>query len=585
MDTIDEIKKEIESLPKGTITHKNISGKTRTYLQWREDGKYKSYYLRDSEVPKYNELVERRKMLEKKLKELENTKIDLSSFKFNLNVITDIKLENMCKVVLPYDKRDCFKRIMDFFENDYSGKVLILYGLRRTGKTTLLFQTINELKYDKCAYIKVNSDNNMSQLTKDLDSLYKLGYKYIFIDEITLLDDFINTAAVLSDIYSMLGMKIVLSGTDSLGFVFADKNELYDRNIMIHTSYIPYKEYSRLLKIDSIDSYIEYGGTLKKENMSFNDLDYKNDEVSFKDDESTRKYIDSSISRNIQHSLKNDNFGQGFKGLKVLYDNDELTNVINRIIENMNHDFLIKVIKDKFKSHDLGSTKQLLLHKNNDISHVLYDIDTDNVIQKLKELIEIKEKEEIIIEINNTHLSEIKEYLALLDLIKDVRIEYSDGYYEYYVIFTQPGMRYSIAKALVYSLLQDSYFNSISIYNKNLIINKILEDVKGRMLEDIVLLETVMKINKRDVFKYRFDNGEYDMVLYDMNADSFSIYEIKHSDKIDYNQTRHLVNDDVINKLSIKYGKFSKRIVLYRGKTTEIDGILYKNVEEYLKEI
>ena len=65
----------------------------------------------------------------------------------------------------------------------------------------------------------------MSTLTKDLDVLFKRGYKYVFIDEVTLMEDFIDTAAVLSDIYSQMGMKIVVSGTDSLGFAFADKDE------------------------------------------------------------------------------------------------------------------------------------------------------------------------------------------------------------------------------------------------------------------------------------------------------------------------------------------------------------------------
>jgi len=574
-----KIKNELESLPKGTITHKKISGKIRTYLQWRENGKYKSIYLKESDVSKYNNLIVRRKELENKLKELEsyNLNIDVS---YNLNVVTNNELKNMCEVVNNYDRRDCYQNLFDYLIHDYRGKVLLLYGLRRTGKTTLIFQAINQLQYDKCAYIKINTSNNMSMVTKDLDILYKQGYKYIFIDEITLLEDFIDTAAVLSDIYSMLGMKIVLSGTDSLGFIFADRNELYDRNIMIHTSYIPFKEYSRLLKIDSIDSYIEYGGTLKKENMDFSDSEYKLDEVSFKDDESTRKYIDSSISRNIQHSLKNDKYGQGFKGLKELYDNNELTNVINRVIENMNHEFLLKVITEKFKSHDLGSTKQILLHNNN---HILYDINTDVVIDKLKELIEIKDKEETNIEINKTHLKEIKEYLILLDLIKTVKIRYSDGYVEDYVIFTQPGMRYSIGKALVYSLLQDKYFNSISENDKEYIINKILEDVKGRMLEDIVLLDTCLKKDYKDVFKYRFNTGEFDMVTYERYIPSFNIYEIKHSDKIDDNQIKHLCNDDAINELSHKYGNLNKKYVLYRGKSLEKDNIIYKNVEEYLK--
>lgn len=175
----------------------------------------------------------------------------------------------------------------------------------------------------------------MSDLIKDLNTLYNYGYKYVFIDEITLLSDFINTAAVLSDIFSMMGMKIVISGTDSLSFAMANRDELYDRNIMIHTSFISFKEYAKLLAIHSIDTYIKYGRTLKIENMDFDDPDFMFEDVSFRDDESARKYIDTAISKNIQHALKNDNFGEYFNELRTLYNNNELTNVINRIVENM----------------------------------------------------------------------------------------------------------------------------------------------------------------------------------------------------------------------------------------------------------
>ena len=61
----------------------------------------------------------------------------------------------------------------------------------------------------------------MAKLNFDMKKLCHQGYKYIFIDEITLMQDFIDAAAVLSDVYCAMGMKIVLSGADSLGFWFA----------------------------------------------------------------------------------------------------------------------------------------------------------------------------------------------------------------------------------------------------------------------------------------------------------------------------------------------------------------------------
>lgn len=509
-----------------------------------------------------------------------------NDYSFNTNVVTGVGLQAFAKSVARFDKRDCFRNLERFIKESYDGKICILYGLRRTGKTTLLFQMISELPIEQTAYIKAQTTDNMSLLRKDLDKLFKLGYKYIFIDEITLLADFINNAAVLSDIFGMMGMKIVVSGTDSLGFAMANRDELYDRSITIHTSFIPFKEYSRLLGINSIDKYIEYGGTLKMENMSFDDPDAMFDEVSFRDDESTRKYIDTAISRNIQHTLKNDHFGEYFNQLRELYDQGELTNVINRIVENLNHDFLLRVVEEKFNSHDFGSAKDLLLHeKSSERANALYEVDKESIVERLKALIEVKEKNETKINVTQEHVDKVKKYLHMLDLIVSCTEKYEEGAFKERIVFCQPGMRYSIAKALVYSLMQDEYFKSISIVDKEYIISKILDDVKGRMLEDIVLLET-QKASSRDTetFKFKFGlGGEYDMVVCNKASLTCKIYEIKHSDKIVDNQTRFLRDEDKCALVEHRFGIIKGKYVLYRGETTSVDGIQYMNVEEYLK--
>ena len=50
--------------------------------------------------------------------------------------------------------------------------------------------------------------------------------------------DFIDSAALFSDVFAAMGMKIILSGTDSLGFWLAMDQELYDRAKPIHTTFI-----------------------------------------------------------------------------------------------------------------------------------------------------------------------------------------------------------------------------------------------------------------------------------------------------------------------------------------------------------
>ena len=504
---------------------------------------------------------------------------------FHTNVVTGAGLQALANSVAKYGKRDCFSTLQKFVAGSYDGKICILYGLRRTGKTTLLFQMLSELPIEKTAYIKVQTTDDMSRLTKDLKVLFELGYRYVFIDEITLLNDFIDTAAVLSDVFSMMGMKIVVSGTDSLGFVMANRDELYDRSVTIHTSFIPFREYARLLNICSVDSYIEYGGTLKMENMSFDDPDAAFDEVAFRDDESTRKYIDTAISRNIQHTLKNDHYGEYFNQLRELYEKGELTNVINRIVQHMNHRFVLRVVEDEFKSHDFGSAKELLLHDlPAERATVLYDVNEKQILERLKAIIEVKEKSETTVPITQEHIDKVKKYLLMLDLIVNCPERYESGKQAEHIVFSQSGMRYAIAKALVYSLMQDAYFASIPEADKAYITGKILDDVKGRMLEDIVLLEVCKAApSTMEAFKFKFDaGGEFDMVIYDKTSQNCRIYEIKHSAKVNEKQTIHLRDAEKCQIVENRFGPISGKFVLYRGKDTFAEGVQYLNVENFL---
>ena len=396
--------------------------------------------------------------------------------------------------------------------------------------------------------------------------------------------------------YAVQGLKFVLSGTNSLGFYFAESEELYDRAVTVHTTFIPYKEHARLLGITSIDEYIRYGGTLKAGEWDFEDEELNVEEASFRDDETARRYIDTAICKNIQHSLKCYQKGRYFRHLRELYDANELTNAINRIIEDENHDFTVKVITDLFESHALDSTAQLLRKARDEENRtdVLDTIDKFQILATLKKILEIKEKDNQTIGVKDTHVTEIKQYLKRLDLIDYLDIETltgSDGRLTY-TIFTQPGMRFCQAQALVYSLMKDEQIKNLQEREINLITEKIIEGVLGHMLEDIVIYETKKVLmpnrheNKKQVFQIRFEAGEFDMVIYDKQTNTCEIYEIKHSLEAVPFQYRHLINEDKIALTEKRFGKITKKCVLYRGETMQSENdVMYKNLEEYLNEL
>lgn len=591
-DRIADLEKEISALPVGYISKKTINGKTRYYRQWTENGKIKSQYIRNDEYDEVSQAIGRRKELQKELKDLNKQqpqKDNMSTVpNYEMNVMTAEALKKGCALVSHLQRRDCFGQLRKYLSQGSYGKVCVVYGLRRTGKTTMLFQAMSDLPIDRTVYIKAQATDSMAMLNRDLKKLSAQGYKYIFLDEITLLEDFIDSAAVLSDIYAMQGIKIVMSGTDSLGFWFVEHEELYDRAYMIHTTFIPFREHARLLGIDDIDEYIRYGGTLRAGEVDFDDAELNVEEASFRDDESTRRYIDTAICKNIQHSLACCESGGHFRHLIDLYEAGELTNAINRIIESMNKSFLVSVIEKRFRSGDLGNARKNLRKETNPEkqSDALDHIDEEDVLRRMKAILDIKEPDELTVKITSAHMTEIKEYLRALDLIVDcpIRTDSSEEPVEH-ILFTQPGMRYCQAQALVHSLMKDPQFNGLSEREVRLVSERILDDVKGRMMEDIILLECV-KVAKRNqnVFKLLFDRGEFDMVIYDSENDVCAIYEIKHSKAITPEQSRHLCDEEMCEKAEKRFGEIVSKTVIYRGKPTTTDqDIIYENAEDFLK--
>ena len=281
---IEKYAQELVQAHGGSVTTKKIRGVERFYLQWRENGVQKSKYLKPREVEAVRRLTS-------------SYKADLLSGKvapevaFETNVFLGGNLRRLSESVVGWQERDDFPLILEFVRGSKADRVLLVYGLRRTGKTTMLRQVILNLSEDelsRTAYIKINSGDSIGALDRDLKRLRERGVDIVLVDEATLLENFIDCASMFSDIHAALGMKIVFSGTDSLGFWFAAHNELYDRELTVHTTFIPFREHVRLLGTDDIDTYIEYGGTLKVGDRRLDHADARREEASFRDDESAR---------------------------------------------------------------------------------------------------------------------------------------------------------------------------------------------------------------------------------------------------------------------------------------------------------
>ena len=592
LEQIEQLEKEIAALPAGSVSAKKINGKEYYYHRYTQTGRRVEQYIDFDKVEGLRRQIEMRKALEGKLRELKQLlpkpkksgKPKVAGYEFKTYVRIGEQLANLVAPVKKYAHRECYSALRDYVFGEQQDKVFILYGLRRTGKTTMIRQVILDMtpeQQERAAFLQIKSTDTLSDVNADLKYLESQGYRYIFIDEVTLMEDFIEGSALFSDIYAASGMKIVLSGTDSLGFLFTENEQLYYRCILLHTTFIPYREFENVLGIRGIDEYIRYGGT-----MSMGGVHY-NEESSFATKKSADEYITSAIAKNIQHSLKYYQDGGHFRGLYDLYEKGELTSAINRVVEDLNHRFTKDVLTRTFQSHDLSVAARNLLKDRERPMDLNENIDRDFVERSVKTMLDILDKEEQTLEIDETCAAQIKEYLTMLDLIVEIkRIHLPVGAGDdSKTVFVQPGIRYAIAEALVDSLLRDQKFGDLSAEERSRVLERVLDTIKGYMMEDIVLLETKLAKPHMEVFQSQFAAGEIDMVVHDPKNLTCSIYEIKHSKQVVSQQYVHLKNETLCEMVEHRFGKITGKYVIYRGEPTASEGIQYLNVEEYLKSV
>ena len=586
-ELLAELDEQINALPRGSISTKKVNGHTYFYHRWYEGKTKKEQFVSEEHMEQLKARIEQRKELEAQRKELKKQlpkppkeSQHAESPDFITMVRCGQELRSFQNPASKYRRRECYAKLRDYVFGEPLDKVFVLYGLRRTGKTTMIRQILADMDdktLNQTAFIQISQKNTLADVYKDLRALEKNGCRYVFLDEITLVEDFIDGAAVFSDVFAASGMKIVLSGTDSLGFLFTEDEQLYDRCIMLHTTFIPYREFKHVLGIQGIDEYIRYGGT-----MSMSGVNY-NEDSPFANNENAKEYVDTAIARNIQHSLRCYQQSGHFRKLQELYEKNELTSAINRVVEDQTHRFTVEVLTRDFKSNDLALSARNLRRDREQPNNILDRVDTQSVTQRLMDLLEIRNRTEQTVSLEPAHAAEIQEYLMLLDLTQNVDIvTMPSGEKLPRKVITQPGLRYAQAKALIESLLLDPEFSDLSITERNNVQNRILSEIMGRMMEDAVLLETKLAKLKKQVFMLQFAIGEFDMVVFDPATSSCEIYEIKHSAKIIPEHMRHLLDEEKCKATEHRFGPITGKYVIYRGSETTVEDVQYLNVEEYL---
>lgn len=473
----------------------------------------------------------------------------------------DKSLLNVIESCNKYKPRFIVNDIISLISNKNDFKVIELFGNRRTGKTIAMFHTIKKLlednNLDSVIYILCNSSGNIKTLCDIIDSVND-KVKYIFIDEITLLDDFISSINFITDSYP--NKTIVLTGSASLSFVFAE-SMMFGRYHKIDSTFISYSEWVYLKgENESILDYIHNCGILD------NSL-------------SVSMYINDFINENIEKSLdtyrNQSNFINPYSS-DISYLAEEYPGIITKITEDFTTRFLISNLKNKFSFFKLSnkylndkSFKDFILNKIN--SKVGLDTVTKNGLDFLEDL-----------------LIKGNFYYKILDVVSD--FDSTEGMYNnkinYHLAQMQPCIRYNQSVQFLDELISRNLLSTE--FNKE----HYLELIEGKILEDIVRVHVGLYFDKRDGSKkiksiktFKLNNTkEIDLIVQSSFSYDAYLIEIKRSKDYRDSYSKWILDDEVNSLFNV-----TKSIVLYRGKTTfkiydnkRVDII---NVEDFLKNL
>ena len=171
-------------------------------------------------------------------------------------------------------KRSFFDKIQGF--KGYK-QIIILTGLRRVGKTTLMYQTIKELLNETDAkrvfYFSFDKEiDDLIDLFESYKELTGVDYKkekiFVFFDEITRFKRWASELKLIYD--STPNIKFYISSSSSINLEEEAIKNLAGRYFLININPLNFKEFLELKgKRKIIDNYELYSKEIKKEFSSY----------------------------------------------------------------------------------------------------------------------------------------------------------------------------------------------------------------------------------------------------------------------------------------------------------------------------
>lgn len=169
------------------------------------------------------------------------------------------------------NRRYAVEQVIDRLKNYEAGKVCVVKGLRRTGKTTAILQAVqvlltNGVSDTSIGFITATTEASALEVVGLIEASH---WEYVFVDEVTHLNGLLDILKDISDNIAMF-KKVVLTGTDSYVWPMAACDVLYGRTLPVDLTYMSLKEYCEVFpervkgytKFELIAYFCRFGGVL-----------------------------------------------------------------------------------------------------------------------------------------------------------------------------------------------------------------------------------------------------------------------------------------------------------------------------------
>ncbi len=560
-----QIKTELATLPQGRLSKKIINGRERYYLQGRENGKSYTRYIKKDVFDDVMAAVRHRDELKEELQQLTGDKPAPLIFKtgeddnYRTRVFTGAMLRTLSATSARFKHRDCFADLEQYLKDATPGRLCLVTGLRRTGKTLMMLQAATSLPSNETAYIAVQPADTFDALHHDIMKLIRDGVRHLFLDDVTSLAGFVEGAAAFADLYATMGVKIVLSGTKSMKLLLADAGCLFGRTVSIHTTFLSFRECVRLLHARSLDNHLRFGGTLS--------FDYQS---TFTDIGNAKRYPQAALVDNLTVALTDSREPENYRSLLELCQTGSLGRHLDHLLKKADLEFLNALFKDSIS---------LLLPKGASESAArcaLARLDEDEKDDSTEKLTASQEKE-------------LTDCLEALDFIAPgLTLSLASGKASRRPLALLPGLRFSRLQSLIHEWLKAPCFAELSLAALHQLEKQLTDVVLEQLMKDLLLLETLKSLPSDGAehpraFAVHAKSDDFDLVITTEDGRGCRVFRVVHRTEASPELTQAFTDATMCAAIEARYGEIKEKAVIYLGSDRTDHDIHWINAENYLK--